>query len=85
MRSVVPILPTTTSPVATPIRVTSARSAPWARSAARRSWHVIAARTARIAWSGRSLGAFQKAMTPSPMNLSTVPPEAPMTVAISPR
>ena len=33
-----------------------------------------AARQARRAWSGRGVGAFQNAMTASPMNLSTVPP-----------
>ncbi len=39
-----------------------------------------AARTASVAWSGVSMGAPQKAMTQSPMYLSTVPRCALMTL-----
>lgn len=59
-------MPTLTSGKPAPRLDTLSSSMAWAIS--------TAARTARVAWSGLSTGAPQKAMTLSPMYLSTVPP-----------
>ena len=66
-----PIAPATTRPVLTPTPTRSSPASP--RSFTRRQIS-IAARVARVAWSGYGSGAPKTASRPSPSNLSTWPP-----------
>ena len=78
---VVPVCPPTLSTVAmpTPIRIVGLSMD--ARSCLKGSISSIipcAARTAQVAWSGRSTGAPNTAISPSPIIIVTMPPWPPM-------